>query len=215
MSQKISYLRDRRIIMLIIVFAALALLDVHYGLHFGIEFIGGTQIPVTLEKSVNASEMSSVISTIQQRVSTFGLKQVTVEGIGSSEIYVTLPSVSSTDINKTASIIQSQGRFLGVVNGVQAINGSAILPGSIGIVPPTTINNTVEWTVTFFITQTAANSFAKAVFGQANKPLYMFLDRPTGAIILINSSMLGNTSAGVTASEAFQILSLICKNLRH
>ncbi|MCL5680059.1 MAG: hypothetical protein M1465_01825 [Candidatus Marsarchaeota archaeon] len=202
MSQKISYLRDRRIIMLIIVFAALALLDVHYGLHFGIEFIGGTQIPVTLEKSVNASEMSSVISTIQQRVSTFGLKQVTVEGIGSSEIYVTLPSVSSTDINKTASIIQSQGRFLGVVNGVQAINGSAILPGSIGIVPPTTINNTVEWTVTFFITQTAANSFAKAVFGQANKPLYMFLDRPTGAIILINSSMLGNTSAGVTASEA-------------
>ncbi len=202
MNFKNSYIKDRRIIVLVIVFLALAMLDVHYGLHFGIEFIGGTQIPVTLEQSVNATEMSSIISTIQQRVSTFGLKQVTVEGVGSDEVYVTLPSVSSTEINKTASIIDSQGHFLGIVNGIQAINGSSILPGSIGIVPPTTINNTVGWQVSFFITQTAATSFAKAVFGQANKPLYMFLDRPSGTIILLNSSMLGNSSAGVSASEA-------------
>ena len=70
MNFKKSYITDRRIIVLVIVFLALALLDVHYGLHFGIEFIGGTQIPVTLEQSVNATEMSSIISTIQQRVST-------------------------------------------------------------------------------------------------------------------------------------------------
>ena len=124
MNVKNSYITDKRIIVLVIVFLALALLDVHYGLHFGIEFIGGTQIPVTLEQSVNATEMSSIISTIQQRVSTFGLKQVTVEGVGSDEVYVTLPSVSSTEINKTASIIDSQGHFLGIVNGIQAINGS-------------------------------------------------------------------------------------------
>ncbi|MCL4404459.1 MAG: hypothetical protein M1544_03145 [Candidatus Marsarchaeota archaeon] len=202
MNFKKSYLADRRIIALIIVFVALAILDVHYGLHFGIEFVGGTQIPVTLQKSVNATEMDSIISTIDQRVSTFGLKQVTVEGVGSSEIYVSLPSVSASEINKTASIIESQGKFLGVVNGVQAINGSGILPGSIGIVPPSAINNTVEWQVTFFITDSAAKAFAKAVFGQANKPLYMFLDRPSGTIILMNGSMLGNASAGVSASEA-------------
>ena len=199
-----SYLKDRRILALIIVFVALALLDVHYGLHFGIEFVGGTQIPVTLEHSVNATEMSSIISTIQQRVSTFGLKQVTVEGIGSDEIYVTLPSVSPAEINSTSSVISSQGRFLGIVNGLQALNGSDILPGSIGIVPPTIINNTAEWTVTFYITESAAQSFSKTVFGQANKPLYMFIDRPTSTIILMNYSMLGNTTAGVTptASEA-------------
>ncbi len=202
MNIKKSYILDKRILVLILVFVALALLDVHYGLHFGIEFVGGTQIPVTLQKSVNATEMGSLISTIQQRVSTFGLKQVTVEGVGSDEVYVSLPSVSSASINKTSSIIESQGDFLGVVNGVQAINGTGILPGSIGVVPPSTINNTVEWAVTFYITDTAATSFARAVFGQANKPLYMFLDRPTGTILLINGSELGNTTAGVSSSEA-------------
>ena len=96
-----AYLKDRRILSLIIIVAALAVLDLHYGIHFGIEFAGGTQIPVTLEHSVNASDMSTLISALEQRVSTFGLKQVTVEGIGSKEVYVTIPTVSSSKINQT------------------------------------------------------------------------------------------------------------------
>ncbi len=70
--------------------------------------------------------------SLQQRVSTFGLKQVTVEGIGNSEVYVIIPSVSPAEINQTINIIQSQGRFDGVVNGQEAVNGSDILKGSIG-----------------------------------------------------------------------------------
>ena len=58
MNFKNSYIKDRRIIVLVIVFLALAMLDVHYGLHFGIEFIGGTQIPVTLELYEYADEFA-------------------------------------------------------------------------------------------------------------------------------------------------------------
>jgi len=202
MSHIKSYITDRRIYPLVIIVMALALLDLYYGLHLGIEFAGGTQIPIALVHGVNTSEMQQLISIIDQRVSTFGLKQVTVEGIGNSEIYVIVPTVSEAEINKTVSIIESQGAFMGIVNGKEAVNGSNILSGSIGAATPQSINNTVTWAVSFYITQSAAQNFAKVVFGQADQPLYMFLDRPAGAIVLINESILSNTSLGLTPGEA-------------
>ncbi|HUC38709.1 MAG TPA: hypothetical protein VL944_01095 [Candidatus Acidoferrum sp.] len=198
----VSYLKDRRILVLIVIAVGLAVLDLHYGLHLGIEFVGGTQIPITLEHSVNASDMSSLIASLQQRVSTFGLKQVTVEGIGNSEVYVIIPTVSGSDINQTLSIIQSQGRFDGIVNGQEALNGSGILTGSIGQPAPTVVNGTAEWVVTFFVTQAAATKFASVAFGQGNKPLYMFLDRPQAAAVFFNGSVPVNASSLVTQSSA-------------
>ncbi len=197
-----SYLRDRRVITLIIVVVVLLSLDLIYGLHFGIEFVGGTQIPVTLAQSVNVTTMSSLIAALQQRLSTFGLQQVTIEGIGTSQLYITIPSASQAQINQTINIIQAQGRFDGIVAGREAINGSGILKGSIGVVPSTVSNQTVSWAVTFYITNAAEKPFATAVFGQANKPLYMFLDRPQNAALIINQSWLG--ASGVSQSQALK-----------
>ena len=199
----IDYLKDRRIYTLIIIVVALALLDGYYalhgGIHLGIEFAGGTQIPVTLDHGVNTTEMASIVATLQARVSKFGLSQVTVEGVGNSTIYVIIPSVSGAEINQTVSIIDSQGNFVGVVNGQEAINGSGILKGSVEAVPPQQINGTVAWQVTFYISPQAAQKFSEAAFGQANQPLHLFLDRPTSAVVLINSSLLskvGEASSG-------------------
>ncbi len=203
---KISYLKDTRIILLIAIIAALAIFDVYYGLHFGIEFSGGTEIPILLEHSVNATTMASLISDLNQRVSTFGLKQVTVEGIGNSEVYVIIPSETKSDINQTINIIQSQGRFLAVVNGKEALNGADILKGSVGSIPPSQSNNTVLWSVTFFITQSATSKFAKAVFGQANQPLYMFLDRPLNTAIVMNQSILLNNSQQLQPNKTLSIM---------
>ncbi len=199
-----SYIRDRRIMILIVVVAALALLDLSYGIHFGIEFVGGTQIPVTLAQSVNVTTMSNLIVALQQRLSTFGLQQVTIEGVGSSQIYITIPNSSSASINQTINIIQAQGRFDGIVNGQDAINGSGILKGSIGIAPPVASNGSVGWQVDFFITQAAEKPFAKVVFGQANKPLYMYLDRPLNTAILINQSWLGSGLSQGSALRSMQ-----------
>ncbi len=209
----IEYLKDKRILLLLGIVIILLALDYFYGtgppyyLHFGIEFTNGTQIPVTLEQPVSPSEMSQIISILQQRVSTFGLKQVTIEGVGNSNIYITIPSVSGKEINATINIIESQGVFEGIVNGVEALNGSSIMSGSIGAVPPITSNNNVSWAVNFFITQSAAQRFAKVVFGQANKPLYMFLDRPTSAVVLLNSSLLQATGVqGLSFQTALSAL---------
>jgi preprotein translocase subunit SecD len=194
-----GYLTDRRILILIVVVAVLAVCDLHFGLNFGIEFAGGTQIPITLEHPVNVTAMSSLVAALQQRVSTFGLKQTTVEGVGDSHVYVEIPTVSLSEVNQTIGIIQSQGRFDGIVSGREAINGSGILKGSIGAVSPSSINGTVQWAVTFYITDAGAKQFNKVVLGQANQPLYMFLDRPTNAIVVINSSQLSVGNAGLSS----------------
>lgn len=202
MSGAVSYLKDRRILILVFITIAFLALDVHFGLHLGIEFIGGTEIPLTLQHSVNTSTMSSIRSIIEQRVSKFGLKQIVVESVGNSQINILMPSVSEAEVNSTMSIIQSQGKFEGIVNGKEAINGKAILNGSIGIIPAESSNGTVSWGVTFYITQDAAKSFAKVVFGQGNKPLYMFLDRPENSIVLVNSTSLGNLTSSISPAAS-------------
>ena len=188
-----DYLKDFRLAFLFMLIASLAILDALYGgpnvLHLGVEFIGGTQIPVQLEHSVDTATMSTLLTTLQGRLSTFGLKQVTVEGVGDSEVYVTIPTVAGAEVNDTIALIQSQGVFQGIVNGREAINGSSLVAGSLGASQPLVSGGNVSWQVSFYITQQAAVSFAKAVFGQSNKPLYMFLDRPSNSIVLLNSSL--------------------------
>jgi preprotein translocase subunit SecD len=197
-----GYLRDKRILVLILIVLAMAALDLRYGIHFGIEFVGGTQIPITLEHTINVTAMSALITALQQRVSTFGLKQVTVEGVGDTHVYVTIPSATGSDINQTINILQSQGTFSGVVNGREAVNGTDILHGSIGEMPAQQFNSTVQWAVTFYVTQSSAQRFAQVVLGQANQPLYMFLDRPTSTLVLINASQLGNSTMNIGAAAA-------------
>ncbi len=206
MSNLKSYLKDRRILILIVISVMFLLLDLHFGLHLGIEFIGGTEIPLTLQHSVNTTTMSTIQSIITQRASKFGLKEIIVEPIGNSEIDILLPSTTPAEINSTISVIESQGRFDGIVAGKEAINGQDILNGSIGIIPSTESNGTVQWGVTFYITQQSATAFAKTVYGQANQPLYMFLDRPQNSIVLINGSSVGNLTSGISQQQALSAM---------
>lgn len=208
-----SYLKDPRVALPIILIVLLAVLDALYGgpniLHLGVEFIGGTQIPVQLEHSVDAGTMSTLLTTLQGRLSTFGLKQVTVEGIGNQEVYVIIPSVSPAEIQSTLSVIESQGVFQGIVSGREAVNGSSFIAGSIGASEPVVFGNNVSWAVSFFITPQAAASFAKAAFGQANKPLYMFLDRPHSALVLLNSSLLrAQTGSFIAPNQSAMVAAL-------
>lgn len=200
------YLKDPRIIALVVLVVVLAVLDYTHGLNFGIEFVGGTQIPVQLAQSVNPTQMNELIGILQQRLSTYGLKQVPVTGIGTSQVLVETASVSPTEINSLVSLIQSQGVFEGIVNGRQAINGSSLVDGSVASAPPTQVGTNVSWAVDFDLSQKAAVYFSKVVFGQANKPLYMFLDRPTSAILLFNTSLL--TNSGIAASSQTELAAM-------
>lgn len=197
-----GYIKDWRIAIVIVIVILLAMADVVHGLNFGVEFAGGTEIPITLAHAVNPLQMSTITGILDLRISKFGLNEITVQPVGNSGIYVTVPTTTGSEINNTIAIIKQQGVFQGVVDGREALNGSGIVGGLNNIgTTVTPAGRNVTWTVDFVVTQQAQNRFSRVVFGQANKPIYMFLDRPTQAVVLFNSSLL----TGVGSEQQLQI----------
>ncbi len=201
----LDYLKDWRILVVVVAIIALAALDVVHGINLGTEFVGGTQIPITLAHPVNPLEMNNITQILDQRISKFGLSEITVEPVGNTGLYVEIPTTTGSGINNTISIIEQQGIFQGIVGGREALNGTGILTGGIANPAPIVSGQNVSWQVNFYVTPQAETEFAKAAFGQANKPIYMFLDRPESSIILFNSSLLsplvGSEQAQVAAMQ--------------
>ncbi len=202
----VDYLKEIRILAFLLLIALFAILDIVYGIHLGIDFAGGVQIPVLLEHSVSQQNMSIITGIITQRISSFGLSNPSVYGQGGSEIIVQLPNASNISIQRTIRIIENQGIFQGIVGGKEAINGTGIIGSSVSSREMNSGLHNVTWQVSFLITPNAAVRFSKVALGQGNQPLYLFLDRPTNSIILINSSYLSNLQTGVTKNR--QMLAL-------
>ncbi len=170
------------------------------GMHFGIEFEGGTRIPITLERpATDAAEMSSIIDTIKTRASKYGLTQVVVRGVGSSEVYVEVPQSDQQLVQEIETVLREVGKFEGIVDGNVAISGNEILRNSI-----TTHAASTQWAVSFTVTSGGAKKFGQVVFGKGNYPLYMFLDRPENAVVIASRDELfgGSTLVEEESLEA-------------
>ncbi len=195
-----GYLKEPRIMVFIALIAIFALLDLVYGIHLGLEFSGGVQIPLTLEQSASPQNMSLLTSIIAQRISSFGLANPTVTSEGSSEVVIQMANTSPSTIQSTIAVIESQGIFQGVVGGRVAVNGSGIEGSSVAPEPLSISGSNVTWIVDFYITEAAAVHFSKVALGQGNQPLYLFLDRPANAIVLLNGSLI-TTLQGTTLAD--------------
>ncbi|MBI5158603.1 hypothetical protein HY992_00605 [Candidatus Micrarchaeota archaeon] len=194
-------IKDKRILLLSLVVLLALSLALWRGIHFGIEFEGGTRIPLSLEKAVEAYTMDEIINTVKTRTTKFGLTQVRVRGVGDSEIYVEVPKSDIGLVNEIEKLVKQQGNFEGVVDGKVAITGKEIIPSSIRPANPSTRANVVEWSIGFSVTQKGAQVFADAAKGKANYPLYMFLDRPERAVIIAPRDAVYNDSFPETELE--------------
>ncbi|MBI2079553.1 hypothetical protein HYT84_02215 [Candidatus Micrarchaeota archaeon] len=170
------------------------------GIKFGIDFSGGTRIPVLLEQSVDQTTMSELVQTIKARASVLGLTEVKVRSIGDSEIDVEIPSSDPEQITFIEEILSHQGVYTGVVDGKIAISGENIYSNSIR--PVSSSQSNADWAVGFLINKEGAEHFAKTVKGKANYPLYMFLDRPNDVIIVLSKDELKkNAPIGATEKD--------------
>lgn len=164
----------------------LALLCIGFnGMKFGIDFSGGTRIPVILESPASQSTMNEMVDIIKKRASTFGLTEVKVRAVGESEINVEVPSGDPELVASVEDLLSHQGVFAGVVDGKTALSGDAILPGTIQSISAAYLSG-ADWGVQFSVTREGAEHFAQTVNGKANYPLYMFLDRPKDAIVVLS-----------------------------
>ncbi|MEW5996840.1 MAG: hypothetical protein AB1657_04565 [Candidatus Micrarchaeota archaeon] len=164
-----------------------------HGLKFGIDFSGGTRIPVILEQPVPSSLMDEMVNTIKKRASAFGLTEVKVRAVGESQINVEVPSSDPGFIKSVEDVLAHQGVYTGVVDGKEAMRGEYILPGTIYRVPPSALRGE-DWGVAFSVNREGAEHFAEAVKGKGNYPIYMFLDRPNDAVVVAAWEELGRNA---------------------
>jgi preprotein translocase subunit SecD len=189
-----AFLKDRRIVALALLLLLSGILWLAYGLHFGLEFKGGTRIPITLERGLDQQAMAEAIETIKSRVNKYGLSQVVVKSIGDRDLIVEVPQSDESVITSIERVLKEQGRFEAVVDGKTALVGADIL--SVGGAQGERVfveGGTVRWSVDFAVSRSAAERFSKVVFGKAEYPVYMFLDRPEKAVLLISKSALGSS----------------------
>ena len=159
------------------------------GVKFGIDFSGGVRIPVLLEKPVDSVTMEEMVNTVKTRAASFGLSEVKVRPIGDSEIYVEMPQSSPQLISDVENLLSRQGVYRGIVDGKMAVKGEEIYSGTIMKIPSQYLQG-ADWGVSFTVTQGGAQRFAEVAKGKADYPLFMFLDRPSDAIVVISEKQL-------------------------
>ncbi|MCL6089038.1 MAG: hypothetical protein M1530_02635 [Candidatus Marsarchaeota archaeon] len=161
------------------------------GLKFGIDFSGGIRVPVVLEKPVDPVVMSEMVKTISTRASAFGLTEVRVRPVGDSQIYVEVPKTSPGLVDEIESLLSKQGVYLSVVDGVPAVTGEDLLTQRIYLMPSSELAQMgADWGVSFAVTPQGQQRFVQAAKGKTDYPIYMFVDRPSDAIMVVSRNDL-------------------------
>jgi preprotein translocase subunit SecD len=168
---------------------ALAILNITVnGLNFGIDFVGGTRIPVVLEHPVDTTTMNELVQTIKSRASTLGLKEVKARALGNSLVNVEIASTDESTIQFIENTLSQQGVFLGIVDGKVAVSGDHIFRTSISAIQPYELAQSgggtpPDWGVSFTVDEEGGAQFADAAKGKGDYPIYMFIDRPHDAAV--------------------------------
>ncbi len=188
-----------------IVLLALINVSINYdNMKAGIDFSGGTRIPITLEKAVDAQTMDNLLLTVRKRATVLGLSNPRVKSVGGNQIVIELPKGEPEQLELIEETLSKQGIFNGIVDGQIAVAGENIYSQSI-----TSIKNAnylqqigADWGVSFSVNKKGAEQFATTAKGKADYPVYMFLDRPEDAIIVASMNDLRtNTQIDVTDKE--------------
>ncbi|MFH0926965.1 MAG: hypothetical protein V1822_00095 [Candidatus Micrarchaeota archaeon] len=173
------------------------------GLKFGIDFSGGLRIPVLLQEPVDAVTMQEMVDAIGTRTRTFGLTEVRVTPIGDDEIYIEVPVSDPKLVSDVEKILAQQGVYQGIVDGKVAVSGDGVLPDTVRQENPA--NYRADWVVGFSLTTEGQKHFTDTVRGKGNYPLYMYLDRPKDAIVVISKDdLLKNASANTTEADGIK-----------
>ncbi len=168
----------------------LALLNIYVnGINFGIDFVGGTRIPVLLEHPVDQATMNELVQNIKSRASTLGLKEVKARALGNSIVNVEIASSDDETISFIEKTLSQQGVFQGIVDGKIAVSGDRIFRTTIRALGPNElIQQGAQWGVAFSVDREGGEQFADSARGKADYPVYMFIDRPEDAVLFYENS---------------------------
>jgi len=207
-------LKNWRVIFLIIVLAGSIITLALRPLTFGIDIAGGVALVAQTEHPVDAQTMQLVTDSLQKRLNTLGVKEITIEAQGNQIVLIKVANVSSEEqANQIKSVIESQGVFYMEFDGVIFGTGKDVVrvdPPNIRQLGP----QSYQWNVPFTITKASAEKFAKLAKGKAGWPVDMFLDPPVNSLLVVSGDVykLMNSSAfNSNAPQAMTLLERITK----
>ncbi len=206
-------LHNWRILLLIIVLVgAIATLAVR-PLTYGIDISGGVAIVAQTEHPVDKGTMDTVVHSLQNRLNTFGLRDISVEAQGGGGgnyqiVLVKVANVSSeAEVKALKDVIQSQGVFYMEFDGTVFGTGKDV--EYVGYYKLESAGNGVRWNVPFRISKSAASKFAKLAKGKPNWPVDMYLDPPVNALLVVPQSVYKLMNSSTFNSQAPQALTLL------
>lgn len=181
-----------------------------FSANLGIEFAGGVRIPISLEQPVDSATMSNIVDVIKTRINKFGLNQAVVRPLGNQQVIVEIPKSDSSVINNIELLLRQQGKFEAILDGKVALSGNDIIPNAVGGAGGEAVNpnndGTYGYQLVFAITGDGQERFADIAAGKKGFPIYMFLDRPSNAAIIIPRSYVNNSigSSSKVLAEALR-----------
>ncbi|NJE42996.1 preprotein translocase subunit SecD [Thermococcus sp. GR6] len=203
------FLNWRIILLTIVLIGSIATLAVR-PLTFGIDIAGGVAIVAQTEHPVDADTMQLVVDSLQKRLNTLGVKDITVEAQGDQIVLVKVANVTTPEeANQIKNVIESQGVFYMEFGGV--IFGTGRDVEYVGIYQ---IKSDNTWAVPFRISKSAAEKFAELARGKAGWPVDMFLDPPVNSLIIVSESVyktMNSSEFNAQAPEAPTLMERITK----
>lgn len=198
-----SLLKNPKVIFLIVLLLAGLLIILMNGLRYGLDFNGGTQFVLTLEKDVtDPDQMARITNTISQRLDWSGLKDVKVASWGDRFVIAQVAESDPNEVAKIEDILQKQGRFENVFDKEVLFTGddivSVLKDPSKGYGIYSSGSSGYNWTLPFLLNSKAARNFSEKTFhkcipspsGEYDCPkTYFFIDRPENAIVIMPGSI--------------------------
>ena len=167
MSDVIDFLKDYRVILLIVLIIGSLTIISTYGIQQGLDLKGGSIIQIHLDQPVDSDTMNKVTSILDKRLNTFGVKDIKVRQSGNQDVIVEIAGVKPEEVS---NIMGTPGKFEAKIENKTVLTGADI----VSVSPPQIVGTTGE--VPFKVSVEGANRFAQAANGKAGVPVDMYLD---------------------------------------
>ncbi len=185
------------------------------GLDYGLDFAGGIQMQLKLEREVDKDTMEIEKGILLSRLNAMGLKDISVRPWGNQYILVQISGASPNERERIERILKQPARFEQMIDGELAVKGDEITvdpdPRASGVFKEQ--RGGYGWRVGVKIKGEGAHRFGEVAYGKyfgenspMNRPVDLFIDRPYESIIVMRSMdyhILANLTSSADASSIY------------
>lgn len=173
------------------------------GLDYGLDFAGGVQMQLELERPVDQNTMSVEKGILENRLNSMGLRDIPVRPWGDQYILIQVAGASPAEIKNIEEILRQQARFEARMDGEFTIDGSEITVdlGSQG--SGVSGGTPSRWFISIRNSMSGGDRFCSVGKDKIGRPIDMFIDRPENAIIVMTNGTYGILSEGISENYGY------------